>query len=133
MTENRRNDSSPKDYSLKDPNPESSNTQNLEANTTGVSKKNKLKIFTVANEAFKRTGSNKMFKTLLHYFYDSSQQHATKHIGAVINFLPPYINIIGILSSLLPLCLLSCRLKSPLLFLLSYQCNHFQLQQTLSM
>lgn len=147
MTENRRNDSPPKDCSLKDLNPASSNAQKLEVNTTAVGKKNKLKFFIVANEVFKWTGSNTTFKTLLHYFYDSSQQHATKHIWAVINFLQPYINIIGILSSvillalkaainklvttLLPLCLLSCCLKSLLLFLLSYQCNHFQLQQTI--
>lgn len=70
----------PKDCSLKDPSPASSNAQKLELNTTGIGMKNKSEVFIVAKEAFKRTSSNTMFKTLLHYFYDSSQQHATKRI-----------------------------------------------------
>lgn len=146
LTENRRNNSPPKDRGLKHLNPASSNAHKLEANTTGAGKKNKLKVFIVANEAFKHNSSNRMFKTLLHYFYDSSRQHATKQVWAVINFLQPCINIIGILSSVillalkaeinksittpLLLCLLSLHFKSLLLFLLGYQCNHFQLQQT---
>lgn len=54
--------------------------QESEANTTGVGRNNKLKVFVVANKAIEKTSSNTVFKTLLHYFYDSYQQHATKHI-----------------------------------------------------
>lgn len=146
MAENRRNNSPPEACRLKELNPASSNSQKLEANTAGISKKNKWKVFIVANGAFEQTSSNTMFKTLLHDFYDSSQQHATKHTWVVINFLQPYINITGIFvlcniscsqgynkCQLQPCChcLLSHCLKSLPLFLLSYQCNHFQLQQTL--
>lgn len=55
----------PKDCNLKDLNLASSNAQKLEVNTTGVGKKNKLKVFIVANEAFKWTSSNTMFKTFV--------------------------------------------------------------------
>lgn len=69
-----------------------------------------------------------------------------QNIWAVINFLQPHVNIIGILSSAilltlqaainksviapLPPCLLSCHLKSLLFFPLCYQYNHFPIQQT---
>lgn len=89
-----------------------SNSQKLEANTAGISKKNKRKVFIVANGAFEQTSSNTMSKTLLRDFYDSSQQHPTKHTWAVINFLQPYINITGILSSVIFLALKAAINKS---------------------